>query len=407
MSIIMYKQRHSNPNIKKTPKFNYAHIGYIATRPGASKNEGMRHGLFGKLQAGDLQEFDTWQEVAREVRSLSDKKVNMYRGVISFSRETAKELNLLDHKAWEDYIENHIYIMAKENGISLKDFSWCAAHHNEEGHPHAHIMFWDKNQKAPISFVHWKIPNQIRINLIKDTFAEKIEAYIKKKDFIKTEIKEIPDSMIKEFEESIKFLNAKDLTKMRSRSIKPSQLEGLLTETEFVKFAEGLFELRKLMPKGGRLAYQLLPPETKIEVDKFVEKLIANNEYLAFLIKEYIDANIALKLLYETNPDNIDKHKEKVMADAKKLLSNKVLGGIRTIIKKEMELKTEKFEASQKKFYSEQLLMGLLQFFEMKMSEATFDLEENKAINTDLSKLAKKELYLKLKDKGSQSFIEK
>ena len=58
MSILIYKQRHRHPNYKKTPKGNYAHIGYIATRPGAVKNEGMRHGLFGKLEPGAVKEFD-------------------------------------------------------------------------------------------------------------------------------------------------------------------------------------------------------------------------------------------------------------------------------------------------------------------------------------------------------------
>ena len=68
VSILIYKQRHRHPNYKKTPKGNYAHIGYIATRPGAVKNEGMRHGLFGKLEPGAVKEFDTWQEAARLVR---------------------------------------------------------------------------------------------------------------------------------------------------------------------------------------------------------------------------------------------------------------------------------------------------------------------------------------------------
>ena len=54
MSILIYKQCHRHPNQKKTPKCNYAHIGYIATRPGAVKNEGMRHGLFGKLEPGEV-----------------------------------------------------------------------------------------------------------------------------------------------------------------------------------------------------------------------------------------------------------------------------------------------------------------------------------------------------------------
>ena len=94
MSILIYKQRHRHPNYKKTPKGNYAHIGYIATRPGAVKNEGMRHGLFGKLEPGAVKEFDTWQEAARLVRELSYRRVNMYRGIISFSPETAAELTV-------------------------------------------------------------------------------------------------------------------------------------------------------------------------------------------------------------------------------------------------------------------------------------------------------------------------
>lgn len=98
MSILIYKQRHRHPNQKKTPKCNYAHIGYIATRPGAVKNEGMRHALFGKLEPGEVREFSTWQEAARLVRELSYRRVNMYRGIISFSPETAAELGLTNHK---------------------------------------------------------------------------------------------------------------------------------------------------------------------------------------------------------------------------------------------------------------------------------------------------------------------
>ena len=141
MSILMYKQRFRNPNYRKTPKCNYAHIGYIATRPGASKNEGMRHGLFGKLSPGSLTEFETWHEVAREVRELSFRKVNMFRGIISFAPDTAAELGLNDHKAWEEYIERHIMTLAQKNGIRMENLSWVAAHHNELSHPHLHVMF--------------------------------------------------------------------------------------------------------------------------------------------------------------------------------------------------------------------------------------------------------------------------
>lgn len=143
----MYKQRFRNPNYRKTPKCNYAHIGYIATRPGASKNEGMRHGLFGKLSPGKLTEFETWQEAAREIRELSYRRVNIFRGIISFSPETADELKLNGHTVWEEYIERHIMTLAQKNGIRAENLSWVAAHHNERSHPHLHVVFWDKNQK--------------------------------------------------------------------------------------------------------------------------------------------------------------------------------------------------------------------------------------------------------------------
>lgn len=203
MSILIYKQRHRHPNYKKTPKGNYAHIGYIATRPGAVKNEGMRHGLFGKLEPGAVKEFDTWQEAARLVRELSYRRVNMYRGIISFSPETAAELGLSDHKAWEDYIDRHILTLAKFNGIRVQDLQWVAAHHNEKGHPHIHVVFWNKHQRTMVPFVHPSIPDKIRKQLIRDTFAERIKEYCEAKQRAKEHLSAITDEMIDEFEKYI------------------------------------------------------------------------------------------------------------------------------------------------------------------------------------------------------------
>ena len=71
-----------------------------------------------------------------------------------FSPETAAELGLSDHKAWEDYIDRHILTLAKFNGIRVQDLQWVAAHHNEKGHPHIHVVFWNKHQRTMVPFVH-------------------------------------------------------------------------------------------------------------------------------------------------------------------------------------------------------------------------------------------------------------
>ncbi|HEX2986164.1 MAG TPA: hypothetical protein VHO71_05045 [Caproiciproducens sp.] len=71
----------------------------------------------------------------------------------------------------------HIMTLAQKNGIRTENLSWVAAHHNGRGHPHLHVVFWDKNQKLMKNYVSPKIPNSIRIQLIKDTFPEKIAEY--------------------------------------------------------------------------------------------------------------------------------------------------------------------------------------------------------------------------------------
>ena len=104
MSILVYKQRHKNPTEANTPKLNYEHIRYIATRPGVSKNESMRHGLFGCTEPEKgLTEFESWKDIARTVREMSYRRINIFRGIISFAPETASELGLTNHKAWQEY----------------------------------------------------------------------------------------------------------------------------------------------------------------------------------------------------------------------------------------------------------------------------------------------------------------
>lgn len=92
MPVLVYKQRHRHPNRKGTPGANYGHVRYIATRPGVMKNEGMGHGLFGKMEPGALTCFADWRDVAKQAYADSKKGCIMYRSVVSFAPQTAEEL---------------------------------------------------------------------------------------------------------------------------------------------------------------------------------------------------------------------------------------------------------------------------------------------------------------------------
>ena len=411
MSILMYKQRHKNPNYRKTPASNYAYIRYIATRPGVSKNEGMGHGLFGKLfPTGETTEFTDWRDVGRWVRELSYRRVNIYRSIISFSPETALELGLTEHQAWEEYIEQHIQAIAEKNKIKRQDLQWCAAHHNEEKHPHIHIAFWDKNQSTEIPYVPPEIPNRIRIRLIKDTFHEKIEAFIAEKDAAKTEITKITDEIVFAFDEYMKKIKPKEYQRLLEKFGKVeldglciSSVHGMIGEKYIKAIIPKLFELKSKMPKKGRLYYKLLPDNTKKEIDNFVSEIKNQSKYLREMYEDYADSKCRLAMLYDTNPDNISEHREKAIAEADRLMANKILRVIKTMLNKEREIKYYEYSETQKAYYAEEILCEILMLLEQNIINIDEEYEvKARAMGTELSKAAKKEWYLRHKDKGME-----
>lgn len=410
MSILIYKQRHRHPNHRKTPKCNYAHIGYIATRPGAVKNEGMRHGLFGKLDPGEMQEFATWQEAARLVRELSYRRVNIYRGIISFTPQTAAELGLTDHSAWEDYIDQQILTLAKYNGIRVQNLQWVAAHHNERGHPHIHVAFWDKNQRTMVPFVHPSIPDKIRRQLIRDTFADKIQTYCEQKQRAKEQLATSADDLVDEFERYMEQLHPSEYKRLREAfghitddELGTIPLDGVLNSADLARLIPHLFALKDKMPKKGRLAYKLLPEDVKVEVDAFVAILKENCEYIGNLVNEYANAKCQLAMLYDTDPGHLEEQRQKGIAEADKLIANKVLEAVRVLLHKDRESRSFEYSEAQKAYYTEQMVCEILMALEQNTVSMGMEYDDcQKAMGGDLSKAAKKEWYLRHKDRGME-----
>lgn len=410
MSALIYKQRFFHPNHPKTAVSNYCHIGYIATRPGAIRHEDMSHGLFGKLRPGNLQTFNTWQEVARTAREISQQGKNMYRSVISFRSETVQELGLTNFTDWQQYIEQHISTISSKNNIKTENLCWAAAFHNEKDHPHLHVVFWDQKQTIMKNFAHPEVPNHIRKQLIKDTFAYKIKEYCALRDNFKVGISEITDSLIEEFEAYLKKLSPK-LFQSLQRRFEHEDEDSLLRlpkhhliEPHSVKhLAEKLFELRRHMPKSGRLAYKLLPPETKSLLDALVQDLLRENRYLAQMVEDYVEAKLQISALYNTDPENLNKNRNTYQSEAEKRIANRILGTIRSIIKLEQEATNGLIQIKRQHALAEQLILELLNMMEGMAMNAQLDYDDKaKVFGGDLSKQAKKEWLLKHRDRGME-----
>ncbi len=405
MSVLLYKQRFRQPNYKDTPACNYAHVRYIARRRGVLKNEGMAHGLFGRLEPGKMKQFDTWKEVASHVYYLSKEGKNIYRSIISFERSTARELDLIRQKDWQQYIEAHIATLAEKNGIKIQDLGFACAVHDERHHPHLHVVFWDKNQKVSKNFVHRSIPNAIRIQLIKDTFAARIREYYAEKDAARAAVRDVTDKEVAEFEQYIKEVRPKEYERIKDwfetfdeDAIYADPVYGVFSDKSMLPLVKMLFEIKDMIPQGGRITYKLLPEDVKAKIDELVIALLQNNAGLRRTVNRYVESKMNLAKLYGSDKKYLAGKRKEFQKEAERLIANRVTRTVKALCQKERD---NRYSEEEQHFYTEQLVIELLEMFSRLSygNDRRFE-DGQKAMGTELSKLARKEKYLELKDKG-------
>ena len=400
---MVYKQRFKNPNYKSTASKNYAHVRYIATRPRVAKNEGMSHGLFGKLTPGSITEFEDWRDVARLVYGNSKKHITMYRSIISFDEETAAELSLTDQKAWQRYIENHMMTIAEKNNIRREHLQWACALHKEKHHPHIHVVFWDTSSQVKNPFTPPAVPNAIRRQLIKDTFADKIRAFGEQKNIAAADMRKISNELVDEFEQHLRRLHKNQYKRLRDDYDEDSELSGsfdfddeILNET-----ADRVFKIKAALPPTGRIAYQFLPPEIKAQVDELVIYLLKSTPALREQKESYIDSKMKMVLLYGGSEDYLEKQRERFAGEADKIIANRILGMVKALNRMDSELRHEEYQSVRRVYYAERMLMEALDMLSgiSRDNDRRFE-DWLKLHSGDLSKEAKKELFLKYQDKG-------
>jgi hypothetical protein len=400
---LVYKQRFKNPNYKSIASKNYAHVRYIAARPRVAKNEGMGHGLFGKLTPGSITEFEDWRDVARLVYGNSKKHITMYRSIISFDEETAAELSLTDQKAWQRYIENHIMTIAEKNNIRREHLQWACALHKEKNHPHIHVVFWDTSSQVKNPFTPPAVPNAIRRQLIKDTFADKIRAFGEQKNIAAADMRKISNELVDEFEQHLRRLHKNQYKRLREDYDEDSELSGsfdfddeILNET-----ADRVFKIKAALPPTGRIAYQLLPPEIKAQVDELVIYLMKSTPALREQKESYIDSKMKMVLLYGGSEDYLEKQRERFAGEADKIIANRILGMVKALNRMDSELRQAEYQSVRRVYYAERMLMEALDMLSgiSRDNDRRFE-DWLKLHSGDLSKEAKKELFLKYQDKG-------
>jgi DNA-binding PadR family transcriptional regulator len=351
MSKVIVKISFKHPNLKDTVSKNVSHVNYIATRSGVDKtlteidlakelekgvvklaealssddktylkyiDERPRsHGLFG---ADGIEDPNQIQEEITKVQSY------VWRGIVSLREEDAKELGYLNKDKWQDLIRAKMPGVAREMGVNSTNLRWVSAVHMEKGHPHAHVIFWEKEPERTLGVLGSKAVNNIRKLFTDEVFADQKLQILYQKNAMRDLIREQAAQDISSVVKLIKEVNAVGRELKKELGTDTVGIGPRLYNDEEKYLIERIKNLADLMPRKGRVALKFMPQNVKEEVMAIADHLLEQPELGASLAKN-LQATEELTKLYTSKEDAVEKARENAYKDIRDRLCQIILKG--------------------------------------------------------------------------------
>ncbi|MEG0179086.1 MAG: MobP3 family relaxase [Oscillospiraceae bacterium] len=341
MQGVVYKQWHSEVKNELKPMLDVKHLRYIATKlKECEYNPGCGFSLWGTLTGhivpDNIQDFELAKSIIR--KASSDGKI-IHRSVLSLDDETAQIKGFYARDAWQALTQAKVNAIAKEMNIKPESFCWVASFHNKKGHPHAHIMFWDKSADLHEEFIppeRFAIASEhIRAAFNKELFAEEIKQLHMQSDDIEKLLKA-------DFEELINNIHL-DKAGFTSLNNQIADIFGenvlqaanipfnvsTLSDEVLSDISKQLFFICSSLPENGRLAYKLLEPKLKNELDKLTAVLLQLPGFTK-LYADYIDKARQLSVYYGNGAERTVFNIVAAQKEINNLLGNQILRFIKS-----------------------------------------------------------------------------
>lgn len=329
-----------HPNFKDTKSKNQSHVMYISTRSGVDKSI-TESDLKKELEKGeeDLYTDDEYSENNIYVKYIDERpkshglfdeegianpleiqkevgecKGYVWRSIVSLKEEDAKKIGYTNKEEWQNMLRKKVPDMANEMGIRTTNLRWAAAVHMESGHPHAHVIFWEKTPERMLGVVNKKTLDSIRKSYTDEIFEEERVQLLNEKDSMRDLLRDLAKNDIGQAARLIKEVSESGVE--LSIFMKELNQEGLAprlyTEDE-QKMAEQLLALAVKLPGKGRTAFKFMPDNIKQETMDIADFILKQPTLAASLAKN-LNAVEGLTRLYTSNESAIKNIKENYRA---------------------------------------------------------------------------------------------
>lgn len=414
--MLVYKQWIYSPNKKGTAKAIVGMVKYISTRDGVEFNEEEKqqqeekyvdyiatrkgvardyteHGLFGKYanmpKQGNINNLGLASDY---ISKLAKEKTTIYNGIVSLKEEDAVYLGYHKREKWEKLIQDNMYKISRDMNIPPRNLEYFASVHMEKGHPHLHLIYWDKAQKIGRDFIKPELSNGIRKKLTSYVYKNELDEIIKSKDesysYITEKVKS-DEFVLKTSSNILKNMKLKDIYRLTNE--KSTRLIDKKLGSKFNNINSDLIKLykniKKEYPRGG-LKYAYIPINLKKDLDRITKMLIDSNQDIKNEYSKYLHRVKAQSEIFG-GKDNINEYVLKADEKIYKYIGNQILNNIKDI--KTLE---KKYIISKARI--QRIMNSIFSFIESKNNNINLG---NNMSNSELSETAKKEMAIKLKDK--------
>ena len=141
-------------------------------------NSHMKHGLFGVVDGKKAEDIKSIKELSQYVEAKTQAGTIVYRSIISLAEDNAMRLGYDDPERFRELVRARLPDICEKMNIPIHNLEYTAAIHRDKGHPHVHLMFWDKSQEIrKEAFVHPSVSNSIHTGLIKHVFYDEMAVF--------------------------------------------------------------------------------------------------------------------------------------------------------------------------------------------------------------------------------------
>ena len=287
------------------------HIKYANERPGS-------HGLFD--QEGSNPNL---LEIQKE---LSEHNGLVWRSILSLKENDAIKLGFTEKQRWEDTLRASVAEAAGHMKIKESNLRWVAAYHAEEGHPHAHLVMWEKEPKRDRGMLSKGEKEDVKRTFMREIYAEERTRLHQEKTANRDIMRDLAKGDLQSYIKLLKEVKVQDLdVALEQRAIGNVEI-GLapkMYRADEKAIVLGLQRVAELMPKSGRIAFQYMDDDVKENALFVADKILSN----AFgeSMSGYMTAVEEQTLLHTSDPGKIEQAKRNAYEDIQKRVANIVV----------------------------------------------------------------------------------